>query len=49
MMQTKNEMLESRPDLIVPIFFIVAFFFVILVLPMGMLTTHFSRKLAVQR
>ncbi len=44
-----NEMLESRPDLIVPIFFIVAFFFVILVLPMGMLTTHFSRKLAVQR
>lgn len=49
-MSTKmNEMLENRPDLIVPIFLTVAVFFVVLVLPMGMLTTHFSRKLAVQR
>ncbi len=49
MSTTMNEMLENRPDLIVPIFLTVAFFFVVLVLPMGMLTTHFSRKMAVQR
>ncbi|MDN6486397.1 MAG: amino acid ABC transporter permease [Ancrocorticia sp.] len=44
-----NEMLENRPDLLIPIFLTVALFFVILVLPMGMLTTYFSRKMAVQR
>ncbi len=49
MSTTMNEMLENRPDLIVPIFLTVAFFFVVLVLPMGMITTYFSRKLAVQR
>ncbi|PWF26899.1 amino acid ABC transporter permease [Ancrocorticia populi] len=44
-----NEMLENRPDLLIPIFLTVAFFFVILVLPLGMITTYFSRKMAVAR
>ncbi|MGO1591707.1 MAG: amino acid ABC transporter permease [Ancrocorticia sp.] len=44
-----NEMLENRPDLIAPIFLTVALFFVILILPMGMATSYFSRRMAVER
>ncbi len=44
-----KEMQEFRPDLIVPIFGIVAIGFVILTLPVGLLTTHLSRRLAVKR
>ncbi|HMT89943.1 MAG TPA: ABC transporter permease subunit, partial [Dermatophilaceae bacterium] len=42
-------MQEDRPDLMVPIFLVVAIGFVILTLPIGLLTTHLSQKLAVKR
>jgi glutamate transport system permease protein len=42
-------MQEFRPDLILQIFLIVAIGFVILTLPVGLLTTYLSRRLAVKR
>lgn len=44
-----KEMIEFRPDLLVPIFLIVAAGFVLLTLPMGLVTTHLSERLAVKR
>jgi len=44
-----KEMMEFRPDVIVVIFLIVALGFVILTLPIGLVTTHLSSKLAVKR
>ena len=42
-------MIEQRPDLILAIFFIFAFGFVIIVVPIGLATTSLSRRLAVAR
>ena len=42
-------MQEDRADLMIPIFLIVAFGFVLLTLPVGLLTTKLSTKLAVKR
>ncbi len=42
-------MQEDRPDLMVPIFLVVAIGFVIFTLPIGLVTTHPSQKLAVKR
>jgi len=42
-------MIEFRPDLIYIIFIILATGFVILTLPMGVLFTYLSRRLAVKR
>ena len=42
-------MIESRPDLILAIFFIFAFGFVLIVVPIGLATTSLSRRLAVAR
>lgn len=44
-----RQMIEFRSDLIVPIFLIVALGFVILTLPIGLLTTYLSNRLAVRR
>ena len=44
-----SEMIEYRSDVIVPIFLIFAFGYVILIIPIGMLTTYLSNKLAVRR
>ena len=44
-----KEMMDVRPDLIFAIFLIVAIGFVILTLPVGILTTRLSTKLAVKR
>lgn len=44
-----KEMQEFRPDLILQIFLIVAVGFVILTLPVGLLTTYLSNRLAVKR
>ncbi len=44
-----KQMQEFRPDLAIPIFLIVAIGFVILTLPMGIVTTHLSNRLAVKR
>jgi glutamate transport system permease protein len=44
-----KQMIEFRSDLIVPIFLIVALGFVILTLPIGLLTTYLSNRLAVRR
>lgn len=44
-----SEMIEFRSDLLLPIFLIVAIGFVILTLPVGVLVTHLSNKLAVKR
>ena len=44
-----KEMMEFRPDLIFVIFFLVALGFVMLTLPVGILTTRLSTKLAVKR
>jgi glutamate transport system permease protein len=44
-----KEMIEFRSDLLIPIFLLVALGFVVLTLPMGVVTTHFSRRLAVKR
>jgi glutamate transport system permease protein len=42
-------MIEFRPDVIVAIFLVVALGFVLIVVPVGLLTTWASRKLAVKR
>jgi glutamate transport system permease protein len=44
-----KEMQEFRPDLTLSIFLIVAIGFVILTLPVGLLTTYLSNRLAVKR
>jgi glutamate transport system permease protein len=44
-----KEMIEFRSDLLIPIFLIVALGFVALTLPMGLLTTYLSNRLAVKR
>ncbi|MEE1295366.1 MAG: ABC transporter permease subunit [Bifidobacterium sp.] len=44
-----SEMIEFRPDVIVQIFLIFAFGYVILIIPIGLLTTYLSNKLAVRR
>lgn len=44
-----SEMIEFRPDVIVQIFLILAFGYVILIIPIGVLTTYLSNKLAVRR
>ena len=44
-----SSMIEFRPDVIVQIFLIFAFGYVILIIPIGMLTTYLSNKLAVRR
>ncbi len=44
-----REMIEFRSDLIVPIFLVVALGFVLLTLPVGVLTTYLSNRLAVRR
>ncbi|RZU61006.1 amino acid ABC transporter permease [Zhihengliuella halotolerans] len=46
---TMRTMMEFRPDVGIPIFLTVAAFFVIVVLPVGMLATYLSKKLAVTR
>lgn len=42
-------MIEFRPDVIIAVFLTVALGFVIIVIPVGLLTTWLSRKLAVKR
>lgn len=42
-------MIEFRSDVIVPIFLTFAFGFVLIVIPIGLLTTYLSKKLAVAR
>ena len=42
-------MIEFRPDVIIAVFLVVAIGFVILVVPIGLLTTWASKKLAVKR
>lgn len=44
-----SEMIEFRPDVIIQIFLIFAFGYVILIIPIGVLTTYLSNKLAVRR
>lgn len=44
-----NTMIEFRPDLMVAIFLLVAFGWVIIVLPIGLATTALSRRLGVAR
>lgn len=44
-----SEMIEFRPDAIIQIFLIFAFGYVILIIPIGILTTYLSNKLAVRR
>lgn len=44
-----GNMIENRPDLIFWIFITVALGFVVLTLPLGLLTTHLGAKLAVKR
>ena len=44
-----SEMIEFRPDVIIQIFLIFAMGYVILILPIGILTTYLSNKLAVRR
>lgn len=44
-----SEMIEFHADAIVAIFLIFAFGYVILIIPIGMLTTYLSNKLAVRR
>lgn len=44
-----KEMIEFRSDLLIPIFLMVALLFVVLTLPMGLLTTYLSDRLAVKR
>lgn len=46
---TMSEMLEFRSDVIIPIFLIFALGYVIIVIPVGLLTTWLSKKLAVAR
>lgn len=42
-------LIEFRPDYIFAIFGVIAFGFIVLTLPTGLLFTHYSRKLTVQR
>ena len=44
-----SKMIEFRPDVIIQIFLIFALGYVILIIPIGMLTTYLSNKLAVRR
>lgn len=44
-----RQMIEFRPDIIVAIFFIIALGFVVIVLPIGLITTTLSRRLGVAR
>jgi glutamate transport system permease protein len=44
-----SEMIEFRSDLLVPIFLVVAIGFIILTLPVGILTTYLSNRLVVKR
>ncbi|EFA23253.1 amino acid ABC transporter permease [Bifidobacterium gallicum] len=44
-----SEMIEFRPDVIIQIFLIFAIGYVILIIPIGVLTTFLSNKLAVRR
>ena len=44
-----SEMIEFRPDVIIHIFPTFALGYVILIIPIGMLTTYLSNKLAVRR
>lgn len=44
-----SEMIEKHADLIVPIFLIFALGYIILIIPIGILTTYLSNKLAVRR
>jgi glutamate transport system permease protein len=44
-----KEMIEFNADLLLPIFLLVALGFVVLTLPMGLVTTHLSTRLAVKR
>jgi glutamate transport system permease protein len=44
-----KEMQEFRPDLILPIFLIVAIGFIVLTLPVGLLTSRLSGRLSVKR
>lgn len=44
-----SEMIEFRPDVIIQIFLIFALGYVILIIPIGTLTTYLSNKLAVRR
>lgn len=44
-----SEMIEFRSDLLLPIFLVVAIGFVILTLPVGILTTYLSNRLVVKR
>ncbi|MBE0008919.1 MULTISPECIES: amino acid ABC transporter permease [unclassified Arthrobacter] len=44
-----KQMIEFQGDLVIPIFFVFAMGFVIIVVPIGLLTTWLSRKLAVAR
>ncbi|GAB3755532.1 ABC transporter permease subunit [Zhihengliuella somnathii] len=46
---TMKTMIEFRADVGIPIFLTVAAFFVIVVIPVGMLSTYLSKKLAVAR
>lgn len=46
---TMKTMMEFRPDVGIPIFLTVAAFFVIVVVPVGLLTTWASKKLVVAR
>jgi glutamate transport system permease protein len=42
-------MIEFSPSLLYAIFVLIALCFVVLTLPMGLLFTHLSRRLVVQR
>jgi glutamate transport system permease protein len=44
-----SEMIEFRSDLLLPIFLVVAIGFIILTLPVGILTTYLSNRLVVKR
>jgi len=44
-----REMIENRPDLLIPIFLIFALGFVVIVVPIGLATTSLSRRMAVAR
>ena len=44
-----SEMIEFRSDLLVPIFLVVAIGFIILTLPIGILTTYLCNRLVVKR
>ncbi|WP_040158548.1 amino acid ABC transporter permease [Mobilicoccus massiliensis] len=41
--------MENDPGLILPLFLVVALGFIVLTVPIGLATTHFGRRLAVQR